>query len=257
MARYAIFQLSKGKVGDHQIVSEANLGLTHSPQVPMNGNLPYKEIGPRSYGMGWVISSYRGHPLIWHNGGIDGFYALLALLPDENFGVVILTNLLQDNPVPEVVAYHIYDHLLELDPVDWAKRCEERDQKQKDSEEEERSKDVSERKPNTHPWHELKEYAGRYENPGYGTIEVRPDGDGFAATFNKMSFPFITTNTTYSNHRPMRPERWMWADCGFSRIWTEISTALRLLSSGWRLKLSLLGFRRKRRQQNEELQAVD
>jgi hypothetical protein len=157
----------------------------------MNGDLPFKEIGPRSYGMGWVISSYRGHPLVWHNGGIDGFYALLSLVPDENFGVVILTNLLQDDPVPEVVAYQIYDHLLGLEPMDWAKRFEERDQKQKAGEEKERSKDVSERKPNTHPSHELelKEYAGRYENPGYGVIEVRPDGDGFAATFNKMSFP--------------------------------------------------------------------
>ena len=189
MARYAIFQLSKGKAGDRQIVSEANLSLTHTPQVPMNGDLPHKEIGPRSYGMGWVTSSYRGHPLLWHNGGIDGFYALLCLLPDENFGVVILTNLLQDDPVPEVVAYRIYDQLLGLEPVDWAKRFEERDKKEKASEEVERAKDVSERKRNTHPSHELKEYAGRYENPGYGIIEVRPDGEGFAATFNRMSFP--------------------------------------------------------------------
>src|SRR5216684_2940766 len=167
MARYALFQLSKSKSGDRQIVSEANFNLTHTPQVPMNGDLPFKEIGPRSYGMGWVISSYRGHPLVWHNGGIDGFYALLSLLPDENFGVVILTNLLQDDPVPEVIAYHMYDGLLGLEPVDWAKRFAERDQKEKASEEEERAKDVSARKPNTHPSHELKEYAGRYENPGY------------------------------------------------------------------------------------------
>ena len=73
--------------------------------------------------------------------------------------------------------------------MDWAKRFEERDKKEKASEEVERAKDVSERKRNTHPSHELKEYAGRYENPGYGIIEVRPDGEGFAATFNRMSFP--------------------------------------------------------------------
>ncbi len=189
MARYAIFQLGKGKAGDRQIVSEANLGMTHTPQVPMNGGLTYKEIGPQSYGMGWVVSTYRGHPLIWHNGGIDGFYALVSLLPDENFGVVILTNLLQDNPVPEVVSYRIYDQLLGLEPVDWANRFEERDQKEKASEQEERSKDASEHKPNTHPSHELKDYAGRFENPGYGVIEVRLDGDGFATSFNKLSFP--------------------------------------------------------------------
>jgi len=139
--------------------------------------------------MGWVISSYRGHPLWWHNGGIDGFYSLLALLPDENLGVVILTNLLEDDPVPEIVAYHIYDHLLGLDSIDWAKQFREREETQKAAEDAERKKELSERKPNTHPSHELKEYAGQYENPGYGVITIEPQGDGFSATLNKLAFP--------------------------------------------------------------------
>src|SRR5207302_1291119 len=130
MARYAIFQLGNGKIGEHQLVSEANLNLNHSPQVSMPGGAPSKEIGPRSYAMGWVISSYRGHPLWWHNGGIDGFYALLSLLPDDNLGVVTLTNLLDNDPIPEIVAYHIYDQLLGLDSIDWAKRFQEVEAKQ-------------------------------------------------------------------------------------------------------------------------------
>lgn len=189
MARYAIFQLGKGKIGDRQLVSEANLNLNHSPQVPMPGGAPSKEIGPRSYAMGWVISSYRGHPLWWHNGGIDGFYALLSLLPDQNLGVVILTNLLDDDPVPEIVQYHIYDHLLGLDSVDWAKHFQELEAKHKTAGEEENKKELSERKPNTHPSHEMKDYAGRYENPGYGVITIQLSGDGFSAALNQLSFP--------------------------------------------------------------------
>ena len=189
MARYAIFQLGKGKTGDRQIVSEANLNLTHTPQVPMPVGSPSKEIGPRSYAMGWVISSYRGHPLWWHNGGIDGFYALLTLLPDENFGVVILTNLLGDDPVPEIVSYHLYDRLLALEPVDWAKRFEDLEAKQKAAEEEEHKKEASESKPNTHPSHDLKDYVGQYENPGYGTLNVLQDADTLRARLNNLSFP--------------------------------------------------------------------
>lgn len=189
MARYAIFQLGKGKVADRQIVSEANLALNHTPQVPMPAESTSKEIGLRSYAMGWVISSYRGHPLWWHNGGIDGFYALLALLPDENFGVVILTNLLDDDPVPEIISYYLYDHLLGLEPVDWAKRIQEREASERAAAEEELKKELSERKPNTHPSHELKDYCGRYENPGYGILMIQPAEDGFTATLNKLSFP--------------------------------------------------------------------
>ena len=191
MARYAIFQLGKGKVGERQLVSEANLALNHTPQVPMPQGLPSKEIGFRSYAMGWVISSYRGHRLWWHNGGIDGFYALLTLLPDENFGMVILTNLLDEDPVPEIVSYHLYDHLLGLEPVDWTKRFEELEEKQKAAEEEEHKKELSEHKTNTHPSHELKDYVGRYENPGYGIFTIQTDGDGFKATLNQLSFPLL------------------------------------------------------------------
>jgi len=189
MARYALFQLGKGKVGERQIVSENNLALNHTPQVPMPAGLPSKELGPRSYAMGWVITSYRGHPFWWHNGGIDGFYALLALLPEENFGVVILTNLLDDDPIPEIVSYHLYDHLLGLETVDWAKRMEEREAKQKAAEEEEHKKEVSEHKPDTHPSHELKDYIGKYENSGYGIFTIQPAGDGFTGMLNKLSFP--------------------------------------------------------------------
>jgi len=189
MARYAIFQLGKGKVGDCQLVSEANLKLNHTPQVPMPQGSPSKEIGFRSYAMGWVISSYRGHRLWWHNGGIDGFYALLTLLPDENFGVVILTNLLDEDPVPEIVSYHLYDHLLGLEAVDWTKRFEELEAKQRAADDEERKKEISEHKLNTHPSHELKDYVGRYENPGYGLITVQTDVDSLKATLNKLSFP--------------------------------------------------------------------
>lgn len=189
MARYAIFQLGTGKVGPRQLVSEANLKLNHTPQVPMPERSPSKEIGPRSYAMGWVISSYRGHPLWWHNGGIDGFYALLALLPDETFGVVILTNTLGDNPVPEVVAYHLYDRLLGLEPVDWAKRFQDIEAKQKKAEEDERKEELSHRKADTHPSHALKDYAGQYEDPGYGVLKIETDGNALKGSLNKLSFP--------------------------------------------------------------------
>jgi CubicO group peptidase (beta-lactamase class C family) len=189
MARYAIFQLGTGKIGDRQLVSAANLKLNHTAQVPMPDGLRPEEIGPRSYAMGWVISSYRGHPLWWHNGGIDGFYALLALLPDRNFGVVILTNMLGHNSIPEVVSYHLYDQLLGLPPIDWSKRFEDIETKQKPAEEEERKKEALTPKSDSHPSHELKDYAGRYENSGYGVLAVEFDGTNLKASLNNLSFP--------------------------------------------------------------------
>ena len=206
MASYAIFQLGEGKAGDQQIVSKSNLDLTHTSQVPMGGQPEFKELGARDYGMGWVVTSYRGHRMIWHNGGIDGFYALLTMLPDEDLAVIILTNL-QDQPVPEVVAYHIFDHMLALDAIDWSGRFQELEQKQKAAEEDAKKTGVTNRKSATHPSHELKDYTGQYENDGYGVLAIQSAGDHFSVTLNKISAPLqhyhydvfeVPENTTWA-----------------------------------------------------------
>jgi len=33
----------------------------------------------------------------------------------------------------------------------------------------------------------LKDYAGDYSNPGYGTVSIAPDGDKFKVTLNKVT----------------------------------------------------------------------
>jgi CubicO group peptidase (beta-lactamase class C family) len=183
MARYAIFQLGKGKVGDQPIVSEANLQLMHTAQAPMGDSQEFKEIGPYSYGMGWVTTSYRGRRNIWHNGGIDGFYALLTMLPEEELAVVILTNRL-GQPVPEMVAYKIYDQLLGLDAIDWGSRYDEMYSKAKAAAE----TTATNQKTGTQPSHPLKDYAGVYDNPGYGKISIAAAGDDFTMKLNAVDF---------------------------------------------------------------------
>jgi hypothetical protein len=44
---------------------------------------------------------YRGHPMVDHGGGIDGFRSLTALFPRENIGIVVLSSLDQLN-IPEI-----------------------------------------------------------------------------------------------------------------------------------------------------------
>jgi CubicO group peptidase (beta-lactamase class C family) len=131
ISNYLILQLGKGKFSGQQIVSEANLNLMHSPQTAMPASLLYRELGQLSYGMGWVVTAYRGHRYIWHNGGIDGFYSLIAMLPDDDLGVVVFTNILGNHQIPEIVAYNIFDRVLGLPPIDWSSRFEQQREKAK------------------------------------------------------------------------------------------------------------------------------
>ena len=188
MSHYLVFQLGDGKYEGKQIIAESDLREMHSPQtavpdLPPAFSLP--GLGHFSYGLAWVATSYRGHNLVWHNGGIDGFYALLSMLPDDHMGVVILTNL-PNGQTPEVLAYNVYDRLLGLDPMPWFDRFKDLEAKGKKQEEEAKKNKPTDRKTGTHPSHSLADYAGEYQNPGYGSIKVAVKGDALELSLNKL-----------------------------------------------------------------------
>lgn len=85
MALYLTTQLGRGITPDGtMIVSEANLSETQQGVINIVGDI--------YYGMGWIIDSYNSLPLIWHNGGTQGFTSDIAFLPDSDLGVVVLSN---------------------------------------------------------------------------------------------------------------------------------------------------------------------
>lgn len=191
MSHYLIFQLGDGTYQGKRLVSEANLREMHSPQTAVADAPPalsFREMGHGAYGLGWVVTSYRGHNLVWHNGGIDGFYALISLLPDDHMGVVVLTNM-PGGQTPEVLAYNVYERLLGLDLTPWLDRFKEREARQKKELEENKKTKLSDKKSGTHPSHQLAEYAGECENPGYGSIKVSLKGEALEAVLNTMK-PF-------------------------------------------------------------------
>ena len=49
--------------------------------------------GIATYGLGFFITTYRGHKLVWHSGSLDGYSLLFSFLPREKLGVLVLTNL--------------------------------------------------------------------------------------------------------------------------------------------------------------------
>src|SRR5947209_4763325 len=170
----------------------------HSPQTAIPDPPPafsMSGLGHFSYGLAWVVTAYRGHNLVWHNGGIDGFYALLSMLPDDHIGIVVLTNL-PHGQTPEVLAYNVYDRLLGLDALPWLDRFKEIDAKGKQQEEDAKKNKPTDRKTGTHPSHSLSDYTGEYENPGYGQIRVTQKGDALELTVNKLG-PWPIENYHY------------------------------------------------------------
>jgi hypothetical protein len=172
-------------VGDKQLLNVATMIKLHAPAMVMPQSGKYSEILNSAYALGWMTSVYRGHQVVDHGGNIDGFSAEVMLLPQDNMGIVVLTNL-DGTPLPTIIARYVTDVLLSLDPVDWSGRIKTQVDAAKAGEEK-GVKDVSDRKPNTKPSHPLADYVGEYENPGYGALTVKLSGKSLEATYNRIT----------------------------------------------------------------------
>jgi CubicO group peptidase (beta-lactamase class C family) len=186
MSRYVLLHLNKGKLEGKTLLSENNAIQMQTPQMVIQGAPDFKEQSENSYGMGFFISSYRGHKQVEHGGNIDGFSAEMIFLPGDGIGVVVLTNL-DGTAVPYVVANNLLDRLLGMDQVPWSQRYLDQEMKAKESEQEAKNKNYTPHKSGTHPSHDVKEYSGDYGNPGYGVVAIAEDGDHFKMTINRVT----------------------------------------------------------------------
>ncbi len=188
MSQWLLLHANKGKFGDTQLVSENSIAQLHAPQMIIPETSKYAEMPYSSYALGWFVSPYRGQPMLHHGGNIDGFSSLTSLLPRENVGVVVLTNM-GGTPVPSILTYNIFDRLLNLDIVAWSERSKADEAVIKEAEQKGKEKTEADRIPNAPPSHTLDAYTGNFEHPGYGVLSIELQNDSLQGTFNGIVCP--------------------------------------------------------------------
>ncbi|MGB8952455.1 MAG: serine hydrolase [Candidatus Aminicenantales bacterium] len=188
MSHWLIVHLNNGKYLNRQVINATTLQDMHLAHMPMGSTPSRPEISPPDYGMGWMVDVYRGHGRIHHGGNIDGFSAMVSMLPQDGFGFVVLANK-NATALPELLIRTATDRLLGLEAIDWigeaAKRQEEAEQAQKKAQE---KKEVR-RKSGTSFSHRIEEYAGDYFHPGYGDLKVSLEGEKLTFGYNGITTP--------------------------------------------------------------------
>jgi CubicO group peptidase (beta-lactamase class C family) len=173
-ARWLRFQAAGGELDGVRVASKEVFEHTRSIQIPVEypGFLPDQlDWGPRfqGYGMGWMVGSYRDRPIVWHSGGIDGFYTEILVLTEDRAAVLASTNA-NLSPLSTAVVMSVGDLLLGADVRPWFERMEALQRQGDEQAEKERSELTV--VPGTAPSHPLEEFAGRYEHPGWGSLDV-------------------------------------------------------------------------------------
>jgi CubicO group peptidase (beta-lactamase class C family) len=138
------------------------------------GMSPFPEMAFSGYGFGWLSGTFRGRQLVWHNGGVDGFSTQTLLLPQERIGVVVCANLYPTN-LSFGAVLDIADALLDtIDETSWCDKLWAAESAVPPPAE---SPEGDGSASNAGPSRHVGDFAGRYADPGYGTVVVRAAGD--------------------------------------------------------------------------------
>jgi hypothetical protein len=130
-----------------------------------------------------MLRDYHGRKLVGHTGGVAGFVSRVMLVPEENLGIVILTNAEQGGAF-DAILYHVLDGYFHLPPTDWIAAFKARDEKaQRDADEIMKQAETS-RATTSKPSLPLEKYTGTYNDAWYGPITIRMENAGLVITFD-------------------------------------------------------------------------
>jgi len=174
MLNWMNLQLNGGRFMDWEIFDPATQVEFWTPhnnfKVKATTHENYRNRNFSAYALGWSISDFQGKRIIYHGGGYDGMYSKVSLMPEENLGIVILTNSMKG--ISTQLTYKIFDAFLELDEKDWSQEGLERQLRFDKYRENRVQKRKASRKQDTQPAIPVEKFAGLYRCESYGDIEV-------------------------------------------------------------------------------------
>ncbi len=168
-------QLNRGLYG-----KDKRLFSTHQSRVMWQAKtvLPVSENAMQqdkthfsAYGLGWFLKDYHGVKLVHHSGGILGMVSKVVLVPEENLGMVILTNQ-QSGYAFNAIYHQILNEYLNLPEKDWVAYYDDKKKKRVAKEQARLAKAAQSVTKDSLPSLALKDYAKTYQDNWYGEINI-------------------------------------------------------------------------------------
>ncbi len=175
MSHWMQLQLNNGVYKGKTIVKPEIIRETRKPHNLMIVNDGTKKLNPythfSAYALGLRLHDYRGRFVVNHTGGLDGMLSYFGFMPDENFGVIVMTNY-DEHGFHRVLPLYVFDLMLGVDEKDWSqvylddfKARQERNEKALEDK-------WTNRAEGTQPSHTLEAYAGTYTSKVYGEAKI-------------------------------------------------------------------------------------
>ncbi|HNL38055.1 MAG TPA: serine hydrolase [Saprospiraceae bacterium] len=176
LSHWAIAQLDDGRYDGREVLPANVIARTRQPRsIIGRSQQPFNKGHYQLYGLGWMLEDYEGREIVSHTGGVNGYVTSVTLVPEEKLGIIVLTNT-DENAFFESVKWEILDAALNLPYRDYDRLFHESVAQQ----EAETNREIAEWRDTVAmkmpPAFELSRYAGRYDNPVYGWIDISVSG---------------------------------------------------------------------------------
>ncbi|QVQ52609.1 beta-lactamase family protein [Spiractinospora alimapuensis] len=99
LAAFATVHLNGGEVGGQRLLEAEQVAEAHEGAITLSDSM--------SYGLGWREDSRNqdlGTVTYWHGGAVSGYHAIVVLLPEAGYGLVVLQNAYSDLLDDQVVS---------------------------------------------------------------------------------------------------------------------------------------------------------
>jgi len=180
MSKWLLFQLNNCSINGTHLVSEKNCAELRQSNIvaanlkPDDPQFPGSRVHNVHYGMGWFLYEYgidKKVNIISHMGGFAGVRALIFLIPEQNLGVAVLSNLgaMRVSMLPEALRSLFLDLYLGIPEHDWNQEIYGRMMTIKAKNKQFKAR---ERQQSPRPPKDLSVYEGEFENEIYGKVKL-------------------------------------------------------------------------------------
>jgi hypothetical protein len=190
MAKWMIVQLDSGKIAGRDRLYSANsanqLWRIITPLGTGTGPAGFEHLGPQfnGYALGMGVRDYRGTKLLTHTGGLPGYVSVVAMIPSQRLGIVVLTNAETSAMAP--IMYHALDHYLGVAPIpDYFARAVRNSDAAREQNRQELTQAAAARDTASRPSLSQSSYAGTYRDAWYGDIIITEEAGKLVLRFSR------------------------------------------------------------------------
>jgi len=127
LSKWISLFIQKGEFEGQKILSNSSYQKIFKPYIKSHSKTfsNFKEFDQEFYGLGWRIQKFKNENIFWHGGGTEGFTSFMGIIPEKNYGIIVLANSIKqsiDKDGASIVACYLLDLILSSEFDNWDRK---------------------------------------------------------------------------------------------------------------------------------------